>query len=219
MRWDRLDYPGHAEGEAAGPNEGEAAAMSAEIAVLRPERRPNSGANNVVTRDEMTAARWRRITANLEAVEGQGRHRLFGEAARQFHRMEEMARYDNVELRIFDSFRPQAVAAANAAASGQRDGRRVLLLPLARPRGRPHHVGRGRCSSSRRRPRRPISNVAAMRASPAYKWMLLRGAEFGWFPYGNEPWHWEYNPDGFRARFRALVMEAPVPAAPAASAR
>jgi hypothetical protein len=44
--------------------------------------------------------------------------------------------------------------------------------------------------------------------------MLLRGAEFGWFPFGHEPWHWEYNPDGFRDRFRALVMEAPAPAAP-----
>jgi hypothetical protein len=212
MRWHRLDYPGHAEGEAAGPNEGEAEALSAEMARLRPERRPNQGANNVVTRDEMTPARWRRINANLETVEGQGRHRLFGEAAHAFHRMSEMARYDNVELQIFDSFRPQAVAAANAAQSGN---------PMAVASFSSHSLGLAvdlnmsvaGGQQFQEATTRPMSNVAGMRASPVYKWMLLRGAEFGWFPYGNEPWHWEYNPDGFRARFRALVMEAPAPAA------
>jgi hypothetical protein len=24
------------------------------------------------------------------------------------------------------------------------------------------------------------------------------GEEFGWYPYQNEPWHWEFNPPGFR---------------------
>jgi hypothetical protein len=213
MRWHRLDYPGHAEGEAAGPNEGEAAAMSAEIARLRPERRPNQGAANVVTRDEMTPARWRRITSNLEAVEDQTGHRLFGEAAHAFHRMSEMAAYDNVDLRIVDSFRPQAAAAANAATSGN---------PMAVASFSSHSLGLAvdlAMSVGTQRfqetTTRPMSNVAGMRASPVYKWMLLRGAEFGWFPYGHEPWHWEYNPDGFRARFRALVVDAPAPAAAA----
>ena len=64
-----------------------------------------------------------------------------------------------------------------------------------------------------------MSNVAGMRASPVYKWMLLRGAEFGWFPYGNEPWHWEYNPEDFRDRFRPLVVDAPAPAGAAAPPR
>ncbi len=214
MRWHRLDYPGHAEGEAAGPNEGEATAMSAEIARLRPERRPNQGAANVVTRDEMTPARWRRITSNLEAVEDQTGHRLFGEAAHAFHRMSQMAAYDNVDLRIVDSFRPQAAAAANAATSGN---------PMAVASFSSHSLGLAvdlAMSAGTQRfqetTTRPMSNVAGMRASPVYKWMLLRGAEFGWFPYGHEPWHWEYNPDGFRARFRALVVDAPAPAAAAA---
>jgi hypothetical protein len=211
IRWDRLDYPGHAEGEAAGPHEGEAEAMSAEIARLRPERRPNQGAANVVTRDEMTPARWRRITSSLEGVEGQAGHRLFGEAAHAFHLMSQMAAYDNVDLNLVDSFRPQAAAAANAATSGN---------PMAVASFSSHSLGLAvdlAMSVGTQRfqetTTRPMSNVAGMRASPVYKWMLLRGAEFGWFPYGHEPWHWEYNPDGFRARFRALVVDAPAPAA------
>jgi hypothetical protein len=62
---------------------------------------------------------------------------------------------------------------------------------------------------------RPMSNVAGMRAAPAHKWMVLRAEEFGWFPYGNEPWHWEYNPPGFRDRFRAIVDPQPAAAAAA----
>ena len=215
MRWDRLDYPGHATDEAAGPNEGEATAMSSEMAALRPERRPNQGAANVVTSDEMTAARWGRINANLQAVEGQGGRRLFAEAARQFHRMSELARYDNVELRILDAFRPRATAAANAAAAGNAMAVAAFSshsLGLAVDLAMSVEGGAQFAEMTTR----PMSNVAGMRSSPAYKWMLLRGAQFGWFPYGHEPWHWEYNPEGFRERFRALVMEAPAPAAAAA---
>ena len=36
-----------------------------------------------------------------------------------------------------------------------------------------------------------------------HKWLLLRGEGFGWYPYQNEPWHWEYNPPGFREIFWA----------------
>jgi len=48
-----------------------------------------------------------------------------------------------------------------------------------------------------------MANIVAMYRTPAYKWMFLYGAEFGWFPYRNEPWHWEYNPVGFPAQFAA----------------
>jgi hypothetical protein len=34
-------------------------------------------------------------------------------------------------------------------------------------------------------------------------WMALYGNRFGWFPYRREPWHWEYNPRGFKERFEA----------------
>ena len=48
-----------------------------------------------------------------------------------------------------------------------------------------------------------MTNMVAMYRSPVYKWMALNGRRFGWFPYRREPWHWEYNPEGFKARFEA----------------
>src|SRR5262249_20980282 len=33
----------------------------------------------------------------------------------------------------------------------------------------------------------------------------LFGDSFGWYPYGMEPWHWEYNPPAFPEKFKALV--------------
>jgi hypothetical protein len=53
----------------------------------------------------------------------------------------------------------------------------------------------------------PVTGLVEMYKSPAYKWMFLHAAEFGWYPYRNEPWHWEYNPPGFPEGFAALVRD------------
>ena len=37
-------------------------------------------------------------------------------------------------------------------------------------------------------------NVAAMRRSAVWQWLDRNAARFGFYPYGTEPWHWEYNP-------------------------
>ena len=37
-------------------------------------------------------------------------------------------------------------------------------------------------------------NVDTLRTTPAYKWMVANASRFGFYPYPNEPWHWEYNP-------------------------
>jgi hypothetical protein len=50
---------------------------------------------------------------------------------------------------------------------------------------------------------RSMPNIVRMYRSPVYKWMALHGREHGWFPYRREPWHWEYNPPGFRERFES----------------
>jgi len=50
---------------------------------------------------------------------------------------------------------------------------------------------------------RPMSELVRMRESPVHKWLVLRGDDFGWYPYQNEPWHWEYNPPGFHEIFWA----------------
>ncbi len=63
---------------------------------------------------------------------------------------------------------------------------------VAPPGSSPHHTGRaidfylgGRNDSA---------NVAALRRTNAYRWLVCNAARFGFHPYAAEPWHWEYNP-------------------------
>ncbi len=63
---------------------------------------------------------------------------------------------------------------------------------VAPPGGSPHQTGRavdlylgGKNSSA---------NVRRLRNQPAYKWLVANAAQFGFYPYRREPWHWEYNP-------------------------
>jgi hypothetical protein len=48
-----------------------------------------------------------------------------------------------------------------------------------------------------------MDNLVKMYRSPGYKWMAEHAAEHGWYPFRMEPWHWEYNPPGFREKFYA----------------
>ncbi len=33
-----------------------------------------------------------------------------------------------------------------------------------------------------------------MRQTSAFHWMVTHAEGFGFYPYDQEPWHWEYNP-------------------------
>jgi hypothetical protein len=43
-------------------------------------------------------------------------------------------------------------------------------------------------------------NVAALRKTAAYQWLVTNAGRFGFYPYQNEPWHWEYNPTADQER-------------------
>lgn len=68
---------------------------------------------------------------------------------------------------------------------------------VARPGSSAHQTGRaidfymGFSNSS--------SNVAKLRKTKAYSWMVANAHRFGFYPYKTEPWHWEYNPAGSAA--------------------
>jgi D-alanyl-D-alanine carboxypeptidase len=68
---------------------------------------------------------------------------------------------------------------------------RVFVAP---PGGSPHHTGRaidfylGTPNDS--------ANIAALRGTPAYRWLVCNAGRFGFTPYAAEPWHWEFNPPG-----------------------
>jgi len=77
---------------------------------------------------------------------------------------------------------------------------RVYVAP---PGGSPHHTGRaidfylGVPNDS--------ANIAALRGTPAYRWLVCNAARFGFTPYAAEPWHWEFNPPGL------IPAAAPLP--------
>jgi len=48
-----------------------------------------------------------------------------------------------------------------------------------------------------------MQNTVNMRESPVHKWLFLNAVKYNWYPFTHEPWHWEYNPPGFRSIFFA----------------
>ncbi len=74
---------------------------------------------------------------------------------------------------------------------GSPERARIWVAP---PGSSAHHTGRaidfwlGHGLSSK--------NLAALRTTAAYRWLVCNAARFGFSPYAAEPWHWEYTPPG-----------------------
>jgi hypothetical protein len=192
FNWQENDFPGGPEG----PNEQFADVMVDTLDLVRPERRANSTREAVVLRAEATEAAWNYITNQWAAVPGQERWKLNRHALNSFVRLREQAKAEGVELRILSAHRNPLTAQRNAARAAN---------PNAVASFSSHSLGlavdfqlsHGELKLDEATTR-PMSEVVRMRESPVHKWLLLRGEEFGWYPYQNEPWHWEYNPPGFR---------------------
>lgn len=195
FKWHEDDFPGGPQG----PNEQFADVMVDALDLVRVERRANSTRDAVVLRAEATEPVWNYMTNRWIAVPGQERWKLNRHALDSFVRMREQAKREGVNLVILSAHRYPQVAQANAARSGN---------PNAVASFSSHSLGLAidfKMSYGdlkvNETTTRPMSEVVLMRESPVHKWLLLRGEEFGWYPYQNEPWHWEYNPPGFRDIF------------------
>jgi D-alanyl-D-alanine dipeptidase len=190
--WQENDFPGGPEG----PNEQFADVMVDALDLVLPERRANSTRDAVVLRAEATAAVWNYITNQWVTVPEQERRMLNRHALDSFVRMREQAKADGVDLIILSSHRSPQTAQRNAARSGNPNAVASFSshsLGLAIDFKMSHGDLKFDETTTR-----PMAEVVRMRESPVHKWLVLRGAEFGWYPYQNEPWHWEYNPPGFR---------------------
>ena len=190
--WQENDFPGGPEG----PNEQFADVMVDVLDLVRPERRANSTRDAVVLRAEATEAAWIYITNQWVSVPGQERWKLNRHALDSFVPMRAQAKADGVDLIILSSHRHPQVAQRNAARAGN---------PNAVASFSSHSLGLAidfKMSHGELKvdetTTRPMSEVVRMRESPVHKWLVLRGEAFGWYPYQNEPWHWEYNPPAFR---------------------
>ena len=194
--WHPDDFPGGPKG----PNEDRADQMFAALTRLRPERRANVGDAAVVRREEFDLDMQRRLEDALVAVPGEHGQRLHRDASAAYVEMRAAAAGDGVMLAIGNSYRRAARAQANAA----RAGNAAAVASFSS-----HTLGLAidlRMSQGRLRVTEtttaPFQNVVDMYRSPVHKWMFLRADVHGWYPYRREPWHWEYNPPGFRERIR-----------------
>lgn len=207
--WGPNDYPGGDDPPAA--NEGRANEMARDLSRIRPERRPNRGGSAVITEAQLNdwlrlpdtdvATFWDYVGNEMQSVPGQSPHRLNRHALDSFNRMLTAAAADGVTLTIEDADRSPTASQRAAARSGNRSA--VASFSS-------HNLGLAvdfRLSHGSQRytetTTRPMQNVVDMRESAVHKWLFLRGAAYDWYPYQNEPWHWEYNPVGFRAQFFA----------------
>lgn len=190
--WQENDFPGGPEG----PNEQFADVMVDALDLVLPERRANSSREAVVLRKEATEAAWNYITNQWVIVPDQERWKLNRHALEPFVRMREQAKADGVDLIILSSHRSPRAAQAGAARAGNPNAVASFSshsLGLAIDFKMSHGDLKLEETTTR-----PMAEVVRMRESPVHKWLVLRGEEFGWYPYQNEPWHWEYNPPGFR---------------------
>jgi LAS superfamily LD-carboxypeptidase LdcB len=150
-------------------------------------------------------------------VPGQSPHQLFAEARDAFGRMHAAAKADGVDLVILSSWRSRARQAAASAA--QPNPNAVARKASAHMYGLAIDVRMGvpglpikeintrvdRATAAKAGTEAKMGNLVRMYRSPVYKWLALRAREFGWYPYRNEPWHWEYNPPGLKARFEGTT--------------
>jgi hypothetical protein len=205
VSWGHEDYPGGV----TGANEGQAVRMASELSGIRPERRANSGADRALDQNDTQLPRMREfIRSQLVEVPDLAGYQLNRHAAEQFAAMRAAALADvdpatgqGVALEPSGGagsfYRTPAATAASSAASGNAAAVAAGLSS--------HNLGLAvdlRMSFDGHRYQetttRPMQNVVDMRQSPAHKWLFVRGARWGFYPYQNEPWHWEYNPPGFR---------------------
>jgi hypothetical protein len=188
VNWQHQDFPGAGSNRAA-----ESVALFNALERVVPERRVNSTATRLTYHD---------VSPALKPVPENGNAALVPEAIDAFVRMRTAAKADGVNLIILSAYRSQQtqdrIKAHNSNRTAVAQGISSHTYGLA--------IDLSMKTPERRTTRastKSMSELVAMYQSPEYKWMALNARRFGWFPYRAEPWHWEYNPEGFKARFEA----------------
>ncbi len=210
--WEENDYPGGTEG----PNEAYAETLADALDAVTPERRANRSAVAVIRRAEATGEIWDFMLAAWRPVPGEEGFQLNRHAVDAYVAMREAAAADGVALEILSAQREPERAramAANAANSFAVASFSSHSLGLAIDFRLPEPPGSGVDAGDFRLSTRPMATVVDMRRSPVHKWLHLHAAEHGWFPYQQEPWHWEHNPVGFREVFFSGFPGGPPPRA------
>jgi hypothetical protein len=210
----------HKGGYFVGKHQADAEALFKALAGVRPgggERRIVGEGKDAVLKNSVyaknPAAYEAYVIGQLEQPVGTGSSkgkRLNKHAAASFGEMREAALQDGVVLSIGNAFRDFGVAKAaakkanNPKAVGGISHSIGLAMDLNLWTKSMGATGKQWVEASTGN----FKNLLRMTSSPAYKWMFMRGAEFGWYQYRPEPWHWEYNPASFDFKER-FFAEAP----------
>ena len=226
FKWDRYDFPGANKPKTSkfpeqdpGPNEEKAKQMLYVLrAQLLPEHRATLTDNAVFCVrtlpgvcspvEVMSQKIWDHILDPkiLISADKQG-HKLNKFAQDSFAKMQAAAKKDGVELDINNSDRP--CGASQASVQRFEKGSQTVIAGCPNS----HNFGLAidfnlnqddwplpnplEVSSA------PFKNIINMMQSPVYKWLYLNAKTYHWYPYVYEPWHWEFNPPGFRNDFFA----------------
>ena len=187
--WSQQQFKGR------GPNTVESESLFNEMSMVVPERRVPFGIH------------YHDVDSVVQAVPHGDGAKLFPEALEAFVRMRDAARSDGVRLSIGSAWR--SVERQRAAAA--RNPNPAAVAPGISA----HNYGLAvdLFLSVQGLKITEIStysmlNMLAMYRSPIYKWLAANAAGHGWFPYRREPWHWEYNPPGFKERFEGAAAVA-----------
>lgn len=167
------------------------------------ERRGNSGAHSLITKDqyeldEKIIEGFLTDSKNIKKVDGV---ELFVDAAKKYEDMQKQAASDGITLKIIHGhrdFKDKSSSNSNARAKfSVHHLRNAIDLKL----------NSAKKSYGKETSTTTMNKVRDKRDSPVHKWMVVHGKSYGWYPFTPEPWHWEYNPPGFRMKFKAKLTE------------
>lgn len=195
-----------------GVNQELAGKLFLELSNVRPgggERRVNITQNAVIPQDafnkskEDKTAFYDYVVAELIDIPGQEDFKLNREAAEKFAEMRTAAKADGVPIIALSTWRSLAheEAAAKAAGNPNAVGGISHLIGLAADVKL--HVNAKKDPGTFAEGSTMMPRMMDMLKSPVHKWIFKNGASYGFYQYRQEPWHWEYNPPGFRERFYA----------------
>lgn len=189
-----------------GAHQGQAQALLNALAGVRPgggERRANTSSTAILTQKQFgqdPAAYDGYIRKELQDVKTES-VKMNKYAADAYLEMKEAAHKEGVRLSIGNAFRDRKVAQANAARVGNAN---AVASYSSHSLGLAMDLNlRVKGMAKAKEVSTAMTNITSLLGAPAYKWMFMRGASFGFYQYRNEPWHWEYNPAGFRQTFWA----------------
>ena len=119
------------------------------------------------------------------------------EAASAFGAMHAAAKADGVDLLVLSGFRePKNKVSKNKYAVASNSSHSYGLALDLQLSVDTDHDHKGNEFSVKETTTGDANNLMKYYKSSVLKWMLVNGAKFNFFPYQNEPWHYEFNPQG-----------------------